>query len=91
MSQLSFVPIVFSLELKDMISQEKGLWKFNNSLALNAEYAEKIKKHIFETLRMLDQHDVIDKQIRWEILKYEIRKFIILLSKNLIREENKDN
>ena len=39
---------------------------------------------------MLDQDNITDKQFRWEILKYEIQKFTIPFSKNLIKEENKD-
>ena len=62
--------IVFSLELKDMILRGKGLWKFNNNLTSNAEYAEKMQNHIFETLRMLDQDNITDKELRWEFLKF---------------------
>ena len=30
------------------------------------EYAEEIKNHIFEALRMLDKDKISDKQFRWE-------------------------
>ena len=46
-------------------------------------------KQIFETLRMLDQDKVIDKHLRWEFLKQEIRKFTVIFSKKLVKEENK--
>ena len=39
---------------------------------------------------MLDQDKITDKHLRWEFLKYEIRKFTINLSKKPVREENKD-
>ena len=53
-----------------MILRGKGLWKFNNNLTSNAEYAEKMQNHIFETLRMLDQDNITDKELRWEFLKF---------------------
>ena len=44
----------------------KGFWKFNDSLTSNAEYVEKMKNQISETLRMLDQDKINDKHLRWE-------------------------
>ena len=34
-----------------------------------------MKSHITDSLKMLDEQNIIDKQIRWEFLKYEMRKF----------------
>ena len=79
-------PIVFSLQLKNMPTWGKGFWKFNNSLTSNAEYVEKIKNQISETLHMFDQDKITHKHLRWEFLKYEITKFTIKFSK----KENKD-
>ena len=39
---------------------------------------------------MLDQDKITDKHLRWEFLKYEIRKFAINFSRKLVEEENKD-
>ena len=39
---------------------------------------------------MLGQDKITDKHLRWEVLKYEIRKFTIKFSKKLALEENKD-
>ena len=83
-------PIFFSLQLKDMPTRGKGFWKFNNSLTSNDDYVEKMKNQISETIRMLDQDKITDKHLRWEFLKYEIRKFTINFSKKLVKEENKD-
>ena len=49
-----------------------------------------MKNQISETLRMLDQDKITDKRLRWEYLKYEIRKFTMNFSKNLVKEDNKD-
>ena len=83
-------PILFSLQLKDMPTRGKGFWKFIESLTSNDEYVAKMKNQISETLRMLDQDKITDKHLRWEYLKYEIRKFTMNFSKNLVKEVNKD-
>ena len=67
----------------------KGFWKFKNSLTSNDEYVEKMKNQISETLRMLDQDKITDKHLRWEFLKYEIRKFTINFKKNLSKKKIK--
>ena len=73
-----------------MSAQGKGFWKFNNSLTSNDDCVEKTKNQISETIRMLDQDKMTDKHLRWEFLKYEIRKSTINFQKNLVKEENKD-
>ena len=40
---------------------------------------------------MLNQDKITDKHLRWEFLKYEIRKFTMNFSKNLVKKENKNN
>ena len=49
-----------------------------------------MKNQFFETVRMLNQDKITDRCLRWEYLKYKIRKFILKFSKNLVKEENKD-
>ena len=39
---------------------------------------------------MLDNDDLRDEQVKWEYLKYEIRKFTIGFSKNLAKELQKE-
>ena len=73
-----------------MPTRGKGFWKFNNPLTSNAEYLEKMENQTFETLCMLEQDKITDKHLRWEYLKYGIRKFTMNFSKNLVKEENKD-
>ena len=49
-----------------------------------------MKNQILETLRMPNQDKITDKDLRWEFLKNEIRKFKINFSENLVKKENKD-
>ena len=39
---------------------------------------------------MPNQDKITDKDLRWEFLKNEIRKFKINFSENLVKKENKD-
>ena len=73
-----------------MPTRGKGFWKFNNSLTSNDDYVEKMKNQISETISMLDQDKITDKHLRWEFLKYEIRKFTINSPKKLVKEQIKD-
>ena len=46
----------------------KGLWKFNNSLALNSGFVDKMKTHIPNILKSLGKENIRDDQARWEYL-----------------------
>ena len=74
-------PIMFSLRQSKEESRGKGLWKFNSSLITNNNYVDQMKNHINATLKCLDEENIIDEQLRWEYLKYEIRKFTVQFSK----------
>ena len=49
-----------------------------------------MKNQISETLRMLEQDEITYKHLRWEFLKYEIRKFTLNFSNKFVKVENKD-
>ena len=72
-----------------MPTRGKGFWKFNNSLTSNTKYVQKTENQNFETLYMLDEDKITDKQLRLDYLKYEIRKFTMNFSKNFVNKENK--
>ena len=40
-----------------------------------------MKEHISTCLNLLEKEDILDDQVRWEYLKYEVRKFSIKFSK----------
>ena len=63
-----------------------SFWKFNNSLLENEEYITEITQTITEYKNELDVCNITNPQLRWELLKYEIRKFSIYFSKKLARE-----
>ena len=49
------------------------------------EYSNKLRNHPSDSLSILDQNSIRDDQIRWEYIKFEIRKFLIPFSKNLLK------
>ena len=42
-----------------------------------------MKTHIVDTLNLLDNENILDQNVRWDFLKYEIRKFTFGFSKAL--------
>ena len=77
----NLIYVLFSLDLCKDENSGKGLWKFNNSLSMNSDCVTKMKFHIKSTLETLEIEGIIDFQVRWEFLEYEIRKFSIEFSK----------
>ena len=78
--------IFFSLVSTEPTSKGKGLWKFNNPLFLNEEFATKMKNYIHLKINEINHENINDDQIQWEFLKYEVRKFSRKFSKNLAKE-----
>ena len=63
---------------KNVWSQDGQIFEF---LSMNSDFQTKIKFHIKSTLETLDTEGITDPQVRWEFLKYDIRKFSIEFSK----------
>ena len=79
--QFSFLSLVPKLHLR-----KKGLWKFNNSLLVNEEFAIKMKNYIHLKINKMNHENINDDQIRREFLKYKVRKFSKNFSKTLAKE-----
>ena len=62
-------PITFSCLKNEESNRGRGLWKFNNSLIENVEYALQMKKFILDTLHDLFNGNILDDQVIWEYLK----------------------
>ena len=50
-----------------------GFWKFSNSLIEFVEYVLQMKKLILDTLNELFNENILDGQVKWEYLKYNIK------------------
>ena len=82
-------PVTFSCFKNEESNRGRGLWKLNNSLIENVEYVLQMKKFIFDTLNELFNENILDDQVKWEYLKYNISKYTINFSKELAKNTNK--
>ena len=76
-------PLLFFLSKERGNIRGKRFWKFNSSLTKDQNYINKIKDLIcnFNTKNDCD----FSRQLKWEFLKYEIRKFTIYYTKGLAK------
>ena len=51
--------------MKEEEREWKGLWKFNNSLALNSEFVDKMKAHIANTQKNVNKENISGDQATW--------------------------
>ena len=61
-----------------------GFWKFNSSLLNNDSFKINLRDFIKNIKSKLNLNDT---QLNWELLKYEIRKFIISYCKAIAKKE----
>ena len=63
--------------------RDRRLWKFNNSLISSTYFLDQIKQ-LIENIKQqqLSESEQTD-QIKWDLLKYEIRKFPISYCKKI--------
>ena len=78
-------PVMVSFEFSKNHNRGRGMWKFNNSLLHDDGFCDGIKDTIVLTLN--DNSDS-NPHLKWEILKYELRKFSIKFSKNRSKLRN---
>lgn len=83
------------LHLKALGEHQRGrsYWKINNSILENEAYIKELTNLLADYKINLDKNNIFNPQLRWELIKYEIRKFSIAYSKTLAknrRNEYKD-
>ena len=83
-------PILLSFQKDIVHTRGKGLWKFNSSLTENKVYIEKMKQHISDTLKTIEHKNQFDDQMKWEYLKFEIRRFTRSFSKRYAKEQRQE-
>ena len=82
-------PITFSYCKNEESKRGRGFWKFNNSLIEDEEYVHQMKKFISDTLNKLFNENILDDQVKWEYLKYNIRKYSINFPEKLVKNTDK--
>ena len=61
----------------------RSLWKFNSSLISNTDFVKQMKQLIENIKQQQLSESVQTDQIKWKLLKYEIRKFAITFSRKI--------
>ena len=82
-------PVLISLSSDNSDNNGRGLWIYNSSLVYDEFYVENMKKLI--TKINTSSEFLEDAEMKWEFLKYKIRKFTIDYSKTAakIRKQHK--
>ena len=80
-------PVHLSLLKENKHTQGNGFWKFNSSLIKDHMYVTEIKHMAGSFL----SNDIcsMSAQLKWELLKYQIRKFTIDYTKRIAKEKRK--
>jgi exonuclease III len=70
-----------TVQFQTLPTAPKGpnFWKFNSSLLTDKDYTDKMKTNLE---KWKAEYDMSDIRIKWELIKYEIRKFTIQYAKN---------
>ena len=77
-------PVIFSLSKGNDCLRGKGFWKFNSSLTKDQNYITEIKKLIRSFCTM--NESLYNRQLKWELLKYEVQKFTINYTKQIAKK-----
>ena len=65
---------------------DPGLWKLSNSLINDKTFRNTFKNFIQNMIKKLNTNTSLDKQIKWELLKYEIRRFAMSYLSNALKK-----
>ena len=78
----------FMIKIDTVASQKRGNygWKFNSTLLSDPIFKTSLKDNISNTINSYEPN--FSPHLKWELLKYEIRKFSISYSKTKAQEKN---
>ena len=78
-------PVLFSLSKEKTAIRGKGFWKFISSLTKDQNYITEIKRLIRNFSN--ENESLFNRQLKWELLKYEVRKSTIKYTKHFAKEK----
>ena len=86
-----YSPVLYSLQNLNQCQRGQGIWTFNNSVISNEVYVLRLKELINKIKGELNRRNQFFDQVKWEVLKYEIRCFTIMFSKGLAKTKKVNN
>ena len=78
-------PVLLSLSKEKITIRGTRFWKFNSSLTKDQNYKTEIKQLIRNFSN--ENEFLLNRQLKWEPLKYEVRKFTIKYTKHVSKEK----
>ena len=75
----------FSLSKEKITIRDTGIWKFNSSLTKDQNCKTEIKKLIRSFSN--ENEFLLNRRLKWELLKYEVRKSTIKYTKHVSKEK----
>ena len=79
--------VTFSVQSDDFIKRGPGFFKFNNSLLSDHSFVERLSKNIPEYKKRYSYLE--DKRLYWDMLKMEIRSFVISYCKQSAKKKKR--
>ena len=80
-----YSPVLFSLSKGKDYLTDKASWKFNSFLTKEQNYVIEIKKQIGSFCTK--EKFFFNVQLKWEFIKYELRKFTVNYTKHITKEK----
>ena len=80
-----YSPVLFSLSKGKDYLRDKASWKFNSFLTKEQNYIIEIKKQIGSFCTK--EKFFFNVQLKWEFIKYELRKFTVNYTKHITKEK----
>ena len=79
--------ILLTVKLDKQPQRRRSLWNFNKPLLLDEDFVLKMKDHIPMSIEILNKENIFGDQMRYDVLKFEIRKFSIHCLISIIEKE----
>ena len=77
-------PVILTFECVNPITAGSNYWKFNSQLLKNPVFCRELVE-IIDSAKL--EHANLDPQLRWELIKYQIRTFCIKFSKKIAKKK----
>ena len=81
-------PLIFSVSKENGCLKGKRFWKFNSYLIKDQNYITEIKKLLRSFCTT--NESLYNRQLKWELLKYEVRKFTFNYTKQVAEEKRSE-
>ena len=79
--------VLVTISNYNFLKPGQGLWKFNNSLIKDETFTNTFKNFIQNMINEINTNNSLNDQLKWGLLKYEIRRFTISYCKQRTKKD----